>query len=338
MNKLCAFIGVLSLALFAWAPSIEQTHIAIPGIENFSAAASAEEGVLLKQLDDRVEITIDGKPFSAYYTSADQPKPYLHPLRAADGATLTRGYPMIKDDPNEASDRDHPHHRSCWFTHGDVNGVDFWSEGPRSGKIVHRGFDKIESGKDYGRLVARNDWVAPDGKRVLQETREIKFYRLADARMMDWTITLRPVDGPVKFGDTKEGTFGIRLATQLKGRLTGRIENSRGAVGEKEAWGKPAEWCDYTGLLQGKRYGIAIFDHPSNFRHPTYWHVRDYGLFAANPFGERDFFNDKTRDGSYAIQPGKELTFRYRVYIHQGTAAEAKVAEQYQAYVKSAGK
>jgi hypothetical protein len=113
---------------------------------------------------------------------------------------------------------------------------------------------------------------------------------------------------------------------------TVRMTNSEGGVGEEQIWGKRANWVDYSAKVEGKELGIAIFDNPSNPKHPTYWHARDYGLFAVNPFGEHDFYNDKSRDGSMTIKPGESLTFRYRVLIHDGDASAAKVADAYTAY------
>ena len=62
---------------------------------------------------------------------------------------------------------------------------------------------------------------------------------------------------------------------------------------------------------------MAIFDSPKSFRHPTTWHARAYGLFAANPFGLREFTHDFNKDGSWAIPEGKSTRFRYRVVIHE---------------------
>jgi hypothetical protein len=132
-------------------------------------------------------------------------------------------------------------------------------------------------------------------------------------------------------GDTKEGTFAIRVVKALEEPAV-RMADSDGRVGEKQIWGKRAKWVDYSGSVEGEKVGIAIFDHPSNPKYPTYWHARGYGLFAVNPFGERDFYNDKARDGSLTIPAGKSLTFRYRALIHHGDASEAKVAEAYERY------
>jgi hypothetical protein len=298
---------------------------------------SAPSGVSFVRGDNKLDITVAGKPFTTYYYGPELPRPFFHPVRAADGTVVTRGYPMIKDAPGEEKDRDHPHHRSLWFTHGDVNGVDYWGEaGKRPGRIVHRSIDKMSGGRE-GVLALTMDWIDDKGKKVLVQKEEVVIRGDATRRIIDFAITLTPVDSEVVFGDTKEGSFSMRLATVLKENgQTGTIKNSRGGVGEKQCWGKPAEWVDYSGTLDGKKLGITIFDHPSSFRHPTTWHVRAYGLFAANPFGLHDFTGDKTADGSLKLAPGKTLDLRYRVLIHPGDAAANDLPAEYKRYQQEA--
>lgn len=134
------------------------------------------------------------------------------------------------------------------------------------------------------------------------------------------------------FGDTKEGTFGIRLATSMTEAKGGRMVNAEGKETEKNVWGKRSPWADYYGQVDGETVGVAIFDHPSNPRHPTYWHSRAYGLFATNIFGVRDFTGDKSKDGSMSVEPGQPLRFRYRVVIHPGDARAANIAALYKEY------
>ena len=283
--------------------------------------------------DGALEVDIGGKLFTRLIDGPKDRKPYLYPV-LIDTVALTRGYPM-ENLPGE--DKDQEHHRSIWFTHGDVNGVDFWSEGPKAGKIVQVDARTTpEDGQDFQVLLpiaSMNEWIAPDGKKLLHDWRILFIYDLGAAgRLLDFMIVLLAQDGPVTFGDTKEGTFGIRLAESMKETRGGRILNSRGQAGMKNTWGKSAEWVDYSGPIAGKTWGVAILDHPKSFRHPTTWHVRDYGLFAANPFGLKDFTGDKTKDGSHHLERGGRLTFRYRVYLHPGTPEEAKVAAAWRAY------
>ncbi len=275
-----------------------------------------------------VAITIDDQLFTRY-CYGDVPKPYCYPVIGPTGAPVTRSYPMA-NVPGEP--RDHPHQRSFWFTFGEVNGIDFWAEGPRTGKQLHREFQATAGGPVLGLLRALNDWVGPDAKKVCEDVRELRVYRVPSGRLFDFDLTLRATEGPVEFGDTKEGMLGFRIAASM--RLAGGQGHIVNAAGQRDGdtWGKAAEWCDYTGPVNGETVGIAVFDHPQNLRHPTYWHVRDYGLFAANPFGLKDFIGDKTGAGRYTIPKGEALTFRYRVFIHRGTAEEAKVAERYGEY------
>jgi len=300
--------------------------------------APSAPSVAFERHDDTIEVTVDGKPLTTFYFGAEEPKPYLHPIRAADGTIVSRAYPMSEDVEGEA--HDHPHHRGMWFTHGDVNGYDYWAnelsytERTHKGKVVLKGIHE----SDESFIRADFDWLSPDGDVVLTEDRTMHFAVAGDNVVMDFDVTLEAAVKPVKFGDTKEGFFAIRLAHTMREKLpdkspgTGVIENASGAKGAKNTWGKPSPWVDYSGPVGGKTYGVAIFDHPENPKHPTYWHVRDYGLFAANAFGEHDFFADESRDGSMTIEPGESLRFRYRVVIHPGDAAAADVAGLYGAW------
>lgn len=300
-----------------------------------SLLLGASSGVSFVKGDGKIDVLIDGKPFTTYYFSPDLPRPYFHPLRTADGRTITRGFPMIQDAPGEEKDRDHPHHRSCWFTHGNVNGVDYWSAESAKvpGRIVNRAITTLKEGAKQGVLGVEMDWIDNTGRKVLSQTEQVIFRGKGESRIMDFDIGLTATDQDVKFGDTKEGSFAVRLATPLKERNGASIVNSRGAIGMKNCWGKKAEWVDYSGTLGGSKVGLAMMDHPGNLRYPTTWHVRDYGLFAANPFGLSEFTGDKTVDGSYVLPAGKTLRLRYRILIHPGDATEARIADAYQKYL-----
>ena len=287
------------------------------------------QGVSFKQEAGKIEVSVDGQPFTTYYFEGFN-KPVFFPLRAASGTIVTRGYPMVAGVAGEA--QDHPHHKGLWFTHGDVNGVDFWSESDKTGKIVHRKFAAVKGGPKTGVLQSENDWVTPAGETVLKEIREVTIHSQPGARVMDFDLKVTALAGSVKFGDTKEGSFGIRLAQPFSDKNGGRIENSQGGQGEKGCWGKSADWVDYTTKINGEPVGVAIFDHPTSFRHPSHWHVRGYCLFAVNPFGLHDFYNDKAKDGSHTLEKGQSMSFRYRIYIHPGNAQDAKIGDRYKAY------
>jgi hypothetical protein len=309
------------------------------------SAIGGQSGVHIGDERDALVVKINGQLFTRY-VFAGAPKPYCWPIVGPTGDPITRAYPM---ETIEGEKQDHHHQRSLWFTHGLVNGVDFWSETDKSGRQVHRKFEAVESGDSVGRIRAVTDWLAPDGTKVCEDTRELRFYgrtaginpaaRDAD-RVMDFDVTIRASEGPLTFGDTKEGMFGIRVATsmdvdQKDKKPGGRIINSRGDS-DAAAWGKPAEWVDYSGPVNGKMVGVTIMNHPSSFRHPTHWHVRTYGLFAPNPFGLSAFYNDKSKDGSHTVPAGESITFRYRLLLHSGDAESAKPAEAYAAYAQSA--
>ncbi|MBZ5514603.1 MAG: PmoA family protein [Acidobacteriia bacterium] len=331
--------------------TLAASTLVFPVLLVLSSSICAGESVDLKRSDHQIDVLIGGKPFTTFYFDPKVPKPYLHPLRSAEGIVVTRGFPMRKDIPGESTD--HPHHRGMYFAHGDVNGIDFWTEaefeenapvqvGSRTyqasehlphGRTVFTKLEEVKSGRDAGSLRADFNLAGPDGKVIAEETQAYTFRGDAATRTIDCEFILRALGTPVKMGDTKEGTFAIRVVKALEESSGMKMTDSAGRVGEKEIWGKRANWVDYSGTVEGKKLGLAIFDNPSNPKHPTYWHARGYGLFAVNPFGERDFYNDPKRDGSLTIPPGGSLTFRYRVLIHEGDTTEAKVAEAYSRYV-----
>jgi hypothetical protein len=309
-------------------------------------AGSASAQVDVRQQGDKIAITIDGKPYSELFLAS--PKVYLHPLRSASGKIVSRMYPMSK---KEGELEDHPHHRGLWYGHGDINGIDFWANEPiYADKRNNLGVEKLikvlgtKSGKTEGSLRLLLAWNDPAGKTLVEETREMVFRKTGNSIVIDTDLQLKAITD-VKFGDTKEGIFALRTSPEFElpgGKRTpptpartGRMINSNGEEG-KPIWGKRAEWVDYSAIVDGEKLGIAIFDHPRNPRHPTYWHAREYGLFAVNPFGVHDFENDKTKDGSMTLKPGEQTRFRYRIVIHPGDEKEANVQKLYEEYARKA--
>lgn len=288
---------------------------------------SAASPVDLRRQGENVEIRIENQPFTTYRTDAG-PKPILFPLLGPDGLRYTRAFPM-EDVKGEA--RDHPHQRSFWFTHGSVNGIDFWSELKGHGSI--REVEKTigQGGLAAGILATRDEWLGPDSQKVCDDERTLTVYNVKDVRILDYDVTILATERPVTFGDTKEGMFGVRVASSMdvKAKTGGRIVNAEGLT-DGAAWGKPSPWVDYTGPVEGETVGIAILNHPDSFRHPTTWHVRDYGLFAANPFGWTDF--GRKESGAYVLAKGDSLRFRYRLVLHPGTKTPSQLAEFYDAY------
>lgn len=295
----------------------------------FSVTAIAAE-LSLEKDDDGVAVKIGDELFTRYVIKSNT-KPILWPIIGPNGKEITRQFPMRDALPTEKAD--HPHQRSLWFTHGNVNGTSFWHENEGAGLIKHREFTKLEGG-ERAVIQTTNDWVKPDGEKVCEDIRTYTFGADADKRWIDLEVTVTaPADKEVKFGDTKEGSMGVRVAgtMDVDAKKGGKIVNSRDQVDEA-AWGRPAEWVDYHGPVGDDTVGIAILNHPSSFRFPTTWHVRTYGLFAANPFGLHDFPDGQSADGSHTIRPGENMTLKYRILFHGGDEKQAKIAEAFADY------
>ncbi len=293
--------------------------------------ALAAGRVDIRQEKGKLHIEVNGHPFSDYIFEGYS-RPILFPIYGPGQAKMTRNYPLAEGENEE---HDHPHHKSFWWGHGDMNGVDFWAEGKDSGKVVQQEFTKVASGV-IGMIGTRNKYLDKEGKQICTDERMLKIYPSETGQIFDFEITIHASNGDLKFGDTKEGTMALRLAEtmRLKGKVgAGHIVNSEG-VRDDQTWGKHADWVDYYGPVDGKTVGVAIFDHPSNPRHPTTWHVRDYGLFAANPFGLHDFEKKPAGAGDLTVKAGEKITFKYRFYIHAGNETEAKVKEAYAAYAE----
>jgi len=306
--------------------------------------AFGAEAVELKRAGSHIDVLVGGKPFSTYYFDPNVAKAYFQPLRSAQGTIVTRGFPVVNDVPlSEVHDPSfEPHQRPMYFAHGDVGGYDFWSEevfhkyfpnenASRYGRMVFRKLDEMRGGAASGVLRAEFDLAGPDGRVFAEEVQSFIFRGSPSTRVIDCEFRIHASHGAVKLGDTKEGTFAIRVVKELDSP-PGHMVNSQGGVGESEIWGKRSDWVDYYGNVEGEDVGIAVLDSPKSFRHPTYWHARAYGLFAANPFGIKAFTHDPHADGSYPLPAGGLMSFRYRILIHHGDYKVARIAEAYEQY------
>ena len=307
----------------------------VAGLVVQTGGQTAAAEVRFQKQDDRVDVTLDGKPFTSYIFSG-YAKPILYPVIGPDGVPMTRSFPVEKGVEGEAND--HPHHESLWFTHDEVNGVDFWAHKPddegRTPRIVQKSMPVCEDGV----ILTDNAWTAPDGQVVLTDTRRYVFAGDADQRTIDIQVVLHASEGDVHFGDTKEGTMAIRVRTPLQLKdssgstgAAGHIRTSKGLT-DAEAWGKRARWVDYFGEVEGAAVGVAIFDHPENLRHPARWHARDYGLFTANPFGVKHFTGNDSEPGGYTLPAGEDLTLRYRFVFHGGDVDVGVLDSQWKAW------
>ncbi len=312
-----------------------------------SALVSASlADVSFEEKSDRVSVKINGSLFTEYH-HGDASHVYYYPVIGPGGAKMTRSYPMEKV---EGEAQDHPHHRSLWFSHGNVNGVDFWAETASSGgkppkqplgAIEHVKVLAMESGKEVGTLKTSQKWIAPDGTVPVTSVQVLRVHAGPETeRMLDFEVTLTAGDKDAVFGETKEGTAAMRIAESMrfkqpKAKGEGHLLNDAG-VNDEKIWGMHSKWVTMAGPVAGKTYAITFMDHPSNLRHPTRWHAREYGLFAANPFCEYDM--DKTQPkgaGDYTLKAGQSITLKYRILITQGDESAAKQEARFKEYASS---
>ncbi len=324
-----------------------------------TAAQATRIQVVPNEAGRRVDVIIDGKPFTSYIWPTSLKKPTLFPLRSAKGTVVTRGYPL---EPRTGERVDHPHHVGLWLNHGDVNGLDFWNnsdaikaeQAPKMGTIAHRRVVSATGGKDEGDLVVETEWLKPDGAALLKEHTEFVFRGDAGSRTIDRITTLTALGERVVFKDNKEAFFGMRVARGLElpynkaevltdesGKPTpkpvmdntgvgGQYTSSEGLQGDA-VWGTRARWMMLTGTVDAEAVTLAILDNPSNPGFPTYWHARGYGLFAANPLGEK-VLTDGKKEFNLTLEPGSSTTFHFRVLILDGTAKPADIDKAYQAF------
>lgn len=296
-------------------------------------AACAAPSARLVVDGDTVEVrTARDEPFAVVRTAAE-PRPYVWPVFGPGGVEMTRNHPMGERDGEQ---HDHPHHQSLWFAHGSVAGFDFWHGSGKGERMVRTA---CETNDANASVRCRYDWIV-DGAGgaplvVLREVRELRFADRGSWREVEVRVALSPGGEAVTFGDTKEGTFAVRVHPALRAEgpiATGRLSNSEGHTG-KDAWGKRARWIDDTGTVDGQEVGVAMFDHPNNPRAPTWWHARSYGLLAANPFGAHDFAGEPAGAGDMTIEPGDTLELRYLVVLHGAGFDRAKIESVYQGWI-----
>lgn len=291
-------------------------------------SAAAATGVQLKDEAETIGVTLNERYFTTFRYSKTQFRPYFFPVLGPNDREVTRG---------ETSDisKDHVHHRSLYVAYGEVNDVDLWGEGNNSGRVVHQRFTQKHGGAVLGRIYTENNWETRDGDILMVDKQNFRIYNLPeDAAILDLDLSFIASAGDVHFGDTKEGgIMSIRVHPSMNAADGGKIENAFGGINEAETWGKRANWCDYSGIVDGTPVGIAVYDHITNPRYPTYWHVRNYGLMGSNIFGGGTFEGDPAKDGSYTLKTGEEMHFRFRVLIHAGDATVGKVAQKYHDFI-----
>jgi hypothetical protein len=317
--------------------------------------------LIIKEKDKKVEVLVDNKPFTAYFFPSDSilKKPVLFPILTAQGTTITRGYPFA----TRAGERvDHPHHVGMWLNYESVNGFDFWNNSTaikdrsKYGTIKHTGITQTNGGYGKANLSVTADWIDTDGKgsTLLKEKTTYIFHAKGNQRIIDRITTLTALGETVVFKDVKDGFFAIRVARELEHPsdkpdifvdangietkvdkldntgITGNYHSSEGLEGDN-VWSTRGKWVNLAGKIKGEDISICIIDHPKNVNYPTFWHSRGYGLFAANPLGEKVFTKEK-KELNFTLAPSQSVTFRYRTVITSGKVSEAefnKLAAQF---------
>lgn len=358
--KLIHCLGIFSLILMSASCNTRS--------KSAETSSSGEEDVKHIQLirnDDekKVDVLIDGSLFTSYLYPDTLKKPVLYPLVSPGGNFVTRGFPL---HPRQGDRVDHPHHIGLWFNYGDVNGLDFWNnsnaipddEKEHYGHIVHQEIDGISGGNDKGELEVTLKWMGPDGRALLQENTTFVFSGSGDKRIIDRVTKLTALDKDVSLKDNKEGLLGIRVARQLEhpsdeteiftdaaGNVTdipkvnnegvsGRYRSSEGTEGT-EVWGTRANWMKLSGQINDEKVSLVILDHPENPGYPTYWHARGYGLFAANPLGQKAMSNGK-EELNFRLVAGESVNFKYRIIIYSGSeVSDKQLDREFEEFSKS---
>lgn len=304
------------------------------------------DGFSISRQESQVTIQYDGNLVTKYhYRDADARKPYLWPAIGPKGKSMTRAFPMATVDGEQ---HDHPHHRGVWFGHQGVGGADTWLEAASKnvegkkqevflaslGTIAQTAFTEISASKDHAVIRSTNNYLNSAGKQLMADERSMIFHMTNSQLVLDFDITLLGKYGDVELQDMKDAGLNVRVPTSMS--LTdgkGHIINS---VGDRDGdtWSKAADWVDYHGPVEGEHLGIAFLNHPSSFRHPTRWHVRDYGLFTANAFGQHSL-DESAESGTFTLKEGESVQLRHRIIFHEGDEKAAKIAEAYKAYAAS---
>ena len=327
---------------------------------------STKKNVTLQnnEADKKVDVLVDGKLFTSYLYADDisvLKKTTLYPIIAANGEAVTRGYPL-NTRPNERTD--HPHHIGAWMNFGDVNGLDYWGNSDeiktpkdKLGTIRHDKIVNLKNGQGSASMIVGANWLKPDGSWLLKEETKFVFYVEDGKRIIDRTTILKALDEPVFFNDTKEGMFAIRTARELE-HLSDRPVTLSDANGNKtevpvtdntgvsgiylssegikgaDVWGTRAKWMALSGTINAKDVTLMIMDQPQNIGFPTYWHARGYGLFAANPLGQKAFTDGKEEALNFSLKPMSEVTFTYRIVILDGKKDKVQLEIEYDKFVQ----
>ncbi|MDB5250625.1 MAG: hypothetical protein JWQ40_5019 [Segetibacter sp.] len=313
-----------------------------------SSALGAQKNEMVKIVRDqsqkRADVFIGDKLFTSFLYPDTLEKPVLYPINAANGTDITRGFPL---NPKTGDPTDHPHHIGLWFNYENVNGLDFWNNSFAIPQEKKKSYGWIKTNRiletmdgPKGTLTYHANWTNQKNEPLLEEKTTLQFSGNGNQRIID-RVTVLTANTVVNFTDAKDGLLGLRLAHELqiptvedkkftddKGIVTvvkgspdkianGNYITSEGKSGDA-AWSTRAAWCKVYGKMKNDSISVAIIDHPKNVNYPTFWHARGYGLFAANPLGEKIFTNGKTAK-NLQLKPRESVTFRYRVVVNNGS-------------------
>ncbi len=259
--------------------------------------------------DQQTAILFQGKEVLRWHFDSKYPRPFFFPFLSERGTRLTRmGHPGA---PN------HDHHRSIWFAHHKVSGINFWADNGK-GKVRQKQWLAYQDGNDEAVMAFSLGWFIGEHQELLDQE-VIAAWRPGSGNgyELELQITFNSKLGEVVLQKTNFGFLGIRMAKELSGYFgNGKLRNSEGGRGEKQIFGKQAKWVDYSGptenLPEGIE-GITYFDHPSNPNYPSHWHVREDGWMGAS----------FCFSGDYKLEKGKPLVLRYLLFAHSGKASES---------------
>jgi hypothetical protein len=267
--------------------------------------------------DHQVAFRIDGGERLRWHYGPSYPRPFFYPLLGPSGAPLTRlGHPGAPD---------HDHHRSIWFAHNKVLGIDFWAD-RGTARVRQKSWLCYQDGDDEAALAVLLGWYdGHDPKELLEQELVAAVRPGPDAEtLVELQATFRPTGDTLEFGKTNFGFLAVRVAKSLSEHFGGgALTNSDGATGEAAIFGKRAKWVDYSGPVpKADAEGLTYFDHPDNPGHPTFWHVREDGWMGASAcFADAVITTKK--------QP---LTLRYLLHAHRGGAAKERAEKTFQEF------
>lgn len=330
------------------------TALAVAAVATANQTAAE---VRFEKGQNRVDVIIGGRHFTSYIYGSELPKPMMVPVCSASGIAVSRRYPLVK--MQEASD-DHPHHVGIFFAVDRVNGTNFWNNVAPLPQIKHAEITEMSTATGAGKLSTISHWMDKSGKVLLQENRGMSFIAGVHESeyAIDFSIDLTAKDTMVVFDDIEEGMFAIRVSDYLResGSAailpppaplpeesiagTGRYFSSNGDETARNVWGKRARWVALQGIRQRKVVGIAMLNHPESINYPTYWHVRSYGLFSANPLGQGDF----QRQSKYQKNPvlplrltlkqGETAHFRFLLIVYEGMRTQEEMEQRFRKFVQ----